>query len=196
MSSVLFAFALGAAFGAVLLAYVVLTGCYSVALKHLAILDVIVIASGFTLRAMAGAIVIDVPISEWLYVVTSFGALFLATLRRRQEWLLVRDAGLAARAAIGQYSGEFLEQVTSLAMTSTVISYAMYVTTARNLPPDHSMLITLPCVVYGLLRFRLIADRWPERNIDEMLVRDRLSLINIVAFGGSALTILLMHRVA
>lgn len=181
-------------FALVLLGYVALTLLYSVALKHVAIVDVLVVATGFALRAMAGAVVIEVPITEWLYIVTTFGALFLATLRRRQEWLLARDAGLAARSVIGQYSGEFLEQVTSLAMTSTVIAYAMYLTTADNLPPDHTMLITLPSVVYGLLRMRLIADRMPERNIDEMLMRDRLSLLNILLFAGASLLILLLHR--
>jgi hypothetical protein len=132
------------------------------------------VAMGFTLRAVAGAFVIHVPITVWLYVVTTFGALFLATLRRRQEWLLVREQGVAGRAVIGQYSGEFLEQMTGLAMNSTVISYAMYVTTADNLPPDHSMLITLPFV--------------------EMLLRDRLSMLNILVFSACALGLLVAAR--
>ena len=192
--SVLAGLLLDVRFGFVLLAYVGLTASYSFALKQFAIIDAMAVAMGFTLRAVAGAFVIHVPITVWLYVVTTFGALFLATLRRRQEWLLVRDQGVAGRAVIGQYSGEFLEQMTGLAMNSTVISYAMYVTTADNLPPDHSMLITLPFVVYGLLRFRFIADRQPERNIDEMLLRDRLSMLNIAAFGACALGVLAAAR--
>lgn len=181
-------------FGLVLLAYVGLTASYSLVLKHVAIIDALAVAMGFTLRVVAGAIVIHVPITVWLYVVTTFGALFLATLRRRQEWLLVRDQGVSGREVIVQYTGEFLEQMTGLAMTSTVISYAMYVTTADTLPSDHLMLITLPFVVYGLLRFRCIADRQPERNIDEMLLRDRLSMVNIVAFGVCALAVLVVSR--
>lgn len=194
VGSVLLGMLLNRNFGLILLAYVTLTASYSLALKHIAIIDVLVVAMGFTLRAMAGAAAISVPITEWLYIVTTFGALFLATLRRRQEWLLARDSGIEARSVIGQYSGEFLEQVTGLAMTATVISYAMYVTTATNLPTDNMMLLTLPCVVYGLLRFRFIADRMPERNIDEMLLRDWSSLINVLLFAGGALAILVAHR--
>lgn len=181
-------------FGGVLAAYVALTLAYSFVLKQVAIIDAIAVALGFTLRAIAGAYAIHVPISEWLYVVTTFGALYLATLRRRQEWLLVRDFGLAPRAVIGEYSGEFLEQMAGLAMTSSVISYVMYLTTAKNLPTDHTMLVTLPFVIYGLLRIRFVADRQPDRNIDEMLLRDRLSLLNVVLFGAGALIVLLLHN--
>ena len=194
LGSILVGLILDVRFGLVVLTYVCLTASYSFALKHVAIIDTLAVAMGFTLRAVAGAFVIHVPITVWLYVVTTFGALFLATLRRRQEWLLVRDQGVSGREVIGQYTGEFLEQMTGLAMTSTVISYAMYVTTADNLPSDHGMLITLPFVVYGLLRFRFIADRQPERNIDEMLLRDRPSMLNIVAFGLCALTVLVVSR--
>lgn len=181
-------------FGGVLAAYVALTLAYSFVLKQVAIIDAIAVALGFTLRAIAGAYAIHVPISEWLYVVTTFGALYLATLRRRQEWLLVRDFGLAPRAVIGEYSGEFLEQMAGLAMTSSVISYVMYLTTAKNLPTDHTMLVTLPFVIYGLLRIRFVADRQPDHNIDEMLLRDRLSLLNVVLFGAGALIVLLLHN--
>jgi hypothetical protein len=99
---------------------------------------------GFMLRSVVGAFVIYVSGLRVAVVVTSFGALFREMLRRRREWLLVRDFRMEPRAVTGEYSGEFLEQVTSLAMILTVISHAMYGTSPTNLPVDHSMLVTLP----------------------------------------------------
>lgn len=185
---------LGVAFAAVLLAYVALTVAYSLQLKHVVILDVLVIATGFALRALAGAIAIDVPVSPWLYVVTTLGALLLAAVKRRQEVQLAAGDPAQGRRVLRDYSARFLDQMVGVALAATIVAYALYVTSAENLPDDHSMLATLPFVLYGLFRFLLIAEHLPAHNIDELIVRDRPLLACLALFVSTALVVLAAHR--
>lgn len=185
---------LGAAFALVLLAYVALTAAYSLELKHVVILDVLVVASGFALRALAGAVAIGVPVSPWLYVVTTLGALLLATVKRRQELQLAAGDPAQGRRVLLDYSARFLDQMVGVALAATIVAYALYVISAENLPDDHSMLATLPFVLYGLFRFLLIAERAPAHNTDELIVRDRPLLACMALFALTALVVLAAHR--
>lgn len=188
------AFLLGQRFGMVAAGYGVLTLAYSLWLKRLVIVDVVVIASGFALRAVAGAVVIDVPVSPWLFVCTTLGALFIAVAKRRQELLLLAGTAEAHRGVLGEYTLDVLDQMSSVSASATIVAYALYVVSAENLPADHSMLLTLPFVLYGVFRYRLIAERQPERNADELISRDRPLLLSVMLFAVTALAVLAADR--
>jgi 4-hydroxybenzoate polyprenyltransferase len=194
VGAVALSFLLSVPFGLVALGYAALTFAYSFALKHLVIVDVITIASGFALRAMAGAVVIAVPISPWLFVVTTLGALFIAVAKRRQELVLLGSESHSHRGVLREYSLDFLDQMSSVSAAATIVAYALYAVTAENLPDDDSMLLTLPFVIYGVFRYRLIAQRNPERNADEMIMRDLPLLLSVVLFALTALVVLAFDR--
>lgn len=188
------AFVLEVHFGMIAAAYAALAAAYSLWLKRLVIVDVVVIASGFALRAVAGAAVINVPISPWLFVCTTLGALFISVAKRRQELILMAaDAG-AHRGVLGEYTLEVLDQMSSVSASATIVAYALYVVSAENLPSDHSMLLTLPFVLYGVFRYHLIAEQQPEKNADELISRDVPLLISVVLFGLTALAVLAADR--
>ena len=122
-----------------------------------------VIAAGFVLRAMAGAYAIDVPISPWLYVVTALGALFIAVTKRRAEVTLLEGAAPEHRSTLLLYTPALLDQMTSMVTASTIIAYALYTFTAENVPANHTMMLTIPFVAYGIFRYLfLVAD--PQRG--------------------------------
>src|SRR5688572_13674338 len=114
------------AFGTVALAYVVLQGLYSGLLKHLVIVDVLTLAIGFVLRAVAGAVAIDVVISQWLFVCTILLALFIALSKRRHEVLLLGEDAAGHRPILGEYSPYLLDQMIVVVAASTLISYIFY----------------------------------------------------------------------
>jgi 4-hydroxybenzoate polyprenyltransferase len=187
--------ALSRPFGLILLAYGALTLAYSFWLKHLVIVDVLTIAIGFVLRAAGGAVVINVPISPWLYLCTIFGALFLAITKRRHELILLGDESGAHRAALDDYSELLLDQMTAVVTASTIVAYSLYTVTAENLPANHAMLATLPFVLYGVFRYLFLAySRDEGGSPEDALLRDRPLLIDIVLWLVSAAAILLIFR--
>ena len=102
------------------------------------ILDVFSIAAGFVLRAMGGAVAVEVPISPWLYVLTILLSLFLGISKRRHELHLLQEGRGAFRKVLTEYSAPMLEEMLSVVTASIVIAYSIYTFTAENLPPDHS----------------------------------------------------------
>src|SRR5690606_27146631 len=129
---------------AVVVAYIVVMIAYTFYLKFQVILDVMVIAAGFVLRAMAGAYAVDVPISPWLYVVTALGALFIAVTKPRAEVTLLQGHAADHRSTLQYYTPALVDQMTSMVTASTVIAYALYTFTAENLPSNHAMMLTIP----------------------------------------------------
>src|SRR5438552_2603127 len=117
------------------------------------LLDLMVIAAGFVLRAMAGALAIDVPISPWLYVVTALGALFLGINKRRAELELLQDGASNHRKILDEYSPELLDQMASTVTAATLMPYGLYTFTAEGLPAYHSMTLTIQFVLSGIFRF-------------------------------------------
>ncbi|TAJ21137.1 MAG: decaprenyl-phosphate phosphoribosyltransferase [Dehalococcoidia bacterium] len=188
------AFSVDAHFGVIAAGYAALTAAYSLWLKRLVIVDVVVIASGFALRAVAGAAAIDVPISPWLFVCTTLGALFISVAKRRQELVLLTDNAAAHRGVLSEYTLDVLDQMSSVSASATIVTYALYVVSAENLPANHSMLLTLPFVLYGVFRYRLIAEQQPEKNADELISRDVPLLLSVLLFGLSALAVLAVDR--
>ncbi len=140
-------------FGFVALAYFLTMTVYSFVFKNIVILDVLTVAAGFVLRAVAGAVVISVPISPWLYVCTTLLALFIGISRRRHELILLAENANEHRASLNEYTLPLLDQMTAVVTSATIIAYSLYTFSAPNLPPNHAMMLTIPFVLYGLFRY-------------------------------------------
>jgi hypothetical protein len=149
-------------FFGVALAYLSLLTLYSTALKHHAILDVLTIAAGFVLRAVAGAVVIHVAISHWLLVLTLLLALFLALSKRRAEMVTLVDGGSGHRRSLADYSPQLLDQLITIS-PETVARFG-----------TDRLLFTLPFPLYGIFRYLfLIHQREGGANPSETLLQDR-----------------------
>jgi len=175
------------------LLYVVLLVAYSAWLKHVVIVDVIVVAGGFVLRAIAGAVVIDVEMSGWLLICTILLALFLALGKRRYEYLaLDRDAALH-RPILAEYSPALLDQMIAVVTASTVTAYALYTMSPETVAKfrTHLLPATLPFVLYGVFRYLyLLYQRQLGGNPSELLLGDRALLINTIGWICAVLLII------
>jgi 4-hydroxybenzoate polyprenyltransferase len=175
------AFRIGVAFGLVAVGYGALLTAYSVWLKHIVILDVLTVAAGFVLRAVAGAVAVDAEISGWLLICTILIALFLALGKRRHEYRsLARDAA-AHRPILAEYSESFLDQMISVVTASTVTAYALYTMSPETVAKFHTRLLplTLPFVLYGIFRYLyLLYRRNLGGNPSDLLVTDKALLFD------------------
>ena len=163
------------------LAYGVLLGAYSAWLKHIVIVDVLVVAIGFVLRAVAGALAIDVAISGWLLICTILLALFLALGKRRHEVLALEGNAARHRPILAEYSAGLLDQMIAVVTASTVTAYALYTMSPETVAKFHTQLLpaTLPFVLYGIFRYLyLLYHRRLGGNPSEIVLRDRALLIN------------------
>ena len=149
------------------------------------ILDIMAISSGFVLRAVAGAVVLDVEISPWLYVCTSLGALFLGFAKRLNEIDLAGDRGSLQRQSLEEYTPRLLEQLIAIVAPATLVSYVLYTFTAENLPDNNAMLLTIPFVMYGLFRYLyLVHHKNLGESPEQILLTDAPLLVNIVPVAG------------
>jgi len=181
--------------GAVLAGYIVLMLSYTFVLKHVVLMDMMAIGAGFVLRAMAGAFAIDAPVSPWLYVVTALAALFLVIHKRRAELTLLEGGAGNHRPILDEYSPGLLDQMASLVTASTLISYGLYTFTAENLPENNAMMLTIPFVLYGLLRYLyLVHQKGEGGSPEEILLRDWPLLIDILLWVVTAATVLAVYR--
>jgi 4-hydroxybenzoate polyprenyltransferase len=168
-------------FALVALAYVVLLSAYSAWLKHVVIVDVLVVAIGFVLRAAAGALAIGVAISGWLLICTILLALFLALGKRRHEVLTLEESAARHRPILAEYSAGLLDQMIAVVTASTVTAYALYTMSPETVAKFHTSLLpaTLPFVLYGVFRYLyLLYHRQLGGNPSDMVVRDRALVLN------------------
>ena len=186
---------LGPLFFIVLLAYALQSLAYSLWLKHIVIVDVLVNAIGFVLRAIGGALAIDVPVSPWLYSVTLLGALFIAIYKRRNELMLLEAGATDHRPILAEYTTQLLDQMASVVTASTVIAYSLYTFTADNLPENHAMMATVPFVLYGIFRYMYLVHRREEGGSpEEVILRDRPLLIDVILWLATSTAILVVFR--
>ncbi len=177
---------LGPLFLSIVFVYLGLNLLYTVRLKRVVILDVMIIAVGFVLRVAGGAAAIRVEISAWLFLCTIFVALFLAFSKRRHELIQLADSPSAQREVLHDYSAPFLDQMINVVTASTVISYALYATSPTTVAKigTNSLVLTVPFVLMGILRYLyLIYQRAGDRSPTEALMRDVPFMINIFAWG-------------
>jgi 4-hydroxybenzoate polyprenyltransferase len=175
------------------LSYVVLLTAYSAWLKHLVIVDVLVVAIGFVLRAVAGALAVQVAISGWLLICTFLLALFLALGKRRHEVLSLEDAAPQHRAILAEYSAGLLDQMIAVVTASAVTAYALYTMSPETVAKFHTALLpaTLPFVLYGIFRYLyLLYQRHLGGNPSDAVLRDRALLLNTLLWMGSVLLII------
>jgi len=180
------AFLLRPQFGFVAAAYLGLLALYSGPLKHIVIIDVLTIAVGFVLRAAAGAIVIDVPISHWLYVLTILLALFLALSKRRHELVLLADRATGHRKILEEYSPYLLDQMISVVTASTLLAYAFYTVSPETVAKfgTDRLGLTLPFPLYGIFRYLYLVHRKEGGGSPaEMLLTDRPLLVCVALWA-------------
>jgi len=169
----------------ILYGYLILMIGYSFWLKHIVIVDVLTLATGFVLRVAAGVVVVVAErFSPWIYVCMVLLALFLAIGKRRQEIVLLDDNSKNTRAILNEYNLRFLDEMLALVSASTVMAYASYTFSAPNLPPNHSMMLTIPFVLYGLFRYLyLIHVKGETDPPDVVVLKDRPLQIDVGLFG-------------
>jgi 4-hydroxybenzoate polyprenyltransferase len=187
------AFLLRVQFGYFAVAYVGLLAFYSGPLKHVVIIDVLTIAIGFVLRAAAGAVVIDVPISNWLLFVTILGALFLALSKRRHELVLLADEATSHRPILQEYSPYLLDQMISVVTASTLVAYAFYTINPETVERFHTnhLSLTLPFLLYGIFRYLyLVHQKEGGGSPAETLLNDR-PLLACVALWALAVALII-----
>jgi 4-hydroxybenzoate polyprenyltransferase len=179
-------------FALVGIAYVGLLTAYSAWLKHLVIIDVLVVALGFVLRAVAGAVAIGVVISGWLLICTILLALFLALGKRRHEVLTLEAGAPSHRPILAEYSAGLLDQMIAVVTASTVTAYALYTMSPETVAKFQTTLlpVTLPFVLYGIFRYLyLLYCRQLGGNPSEIVLRDRALLVNTLLWLGSVIVI-------
>ncbi|MGE0040363.1 MAG: decaprenyl-phosphate phosphoribosyltransferase [Vicinamibacterales bacterium] len=185
--------ALGAGFLAVSVAYLALFAAYSRWLKHVVILDVLAIAMGFVLRAVAGGVVIGVPISDWLLVCTILLALFLGLSKRRQEITLLAEGATGHRKILEEYSPYLLDQMISVVTASTLVAYVIYCLSPETTERFGTtwLVLTVPFPIYGIFRYLyLVHRRHGGGSPAEMLLRDRPLLACVALWGLTVITII------
>jgi len=179
--------------GLIVAVYFFLNLLYSVYLKQMVILDVMCVAAGFVLRAVAGAVVIQVTISSWLVVCTILLALFLGFSKRRHELILLEDNAVEHRKILAEYSPYFLDQMIAVVTASTVVAYAFYTLSPEVMEKlgTRYMDLTIPFVLYGIFRYLyLIHQKKEGGRPTRMLLTDKPILINIVLWLVSVFLIL------
>ena len=172
-------------FAVAAVAYIVLLAAYSACLKHLVIVDVLSVALGFVLRAVAGALAIGVEISGWLTICTLLVALFLALGKRRHEYLALDAAAPQHRPVLAEYSAGLLDQMIGVVTASTVTAYALYTMSPQTVAKfnTHLLPITLPFVLYGIFRYLyLLYRRQLGGSPSELFLSDRALLVNTIGW--------------
>ena len=166
-----------------LVAYYLLQIMYSLRIKHVVLLDIMAVAAGFVLRVIAGAVVIDVSISPWLYTSAGLLALFLVIGKRRQELAALGERATETRPIFRQYNLRLLDDMLRVVTTSTMITYILYTVESSTMVKYDTNwgLLTVPIVVYGLFRYLyLIHVKGEGAAPDEVLLTDRPMQITIV----------------
>ena len=152
---------LGGWFPFILIAYVVLVVLYSALLKRAVFLDVLVVAAGFVMRVVGGAVAIDVPVSRWILVVAYLLALYLALGKRRTELVLLGNEAGNHRAVLGHYTLPMVDSAISVVLGATVVAYALYTVAPETVAKvgTEGLLATVPIVLYGLFRYLYLLHR-------------------------------------
>ena len=187
------AYGLGLLFGLIATLYVALLALYSGPLKHIVIIDVLTIAIGFVLRVAAGAAVIDVPMSNWLFVCTILLALFLALSKRRHELVLLANGAAGHRRILQEYSPYLLDQMIGVVTASTLMAYIIYATSAETAERFGTSLLglTIPFPLYGIFRYLyLVHQKEGGGSPSEMLLNDR-PLLACVGLWGLTVAIII-----
>ena len=167
---------------------------YSLRLKSVALVDVMLVAAGYVMRAVAGAVAVGATPSPWLYAVTAAGALFIVIGRRYAEARLAGPDADAQRPTLQHYGPPVGGQLLVLSATAALVSYALYAVEADNLPDNNTMLLTVPLVIFGLFRYLYLLNNSKDAESPEMLMlRDIPLLASIAAWVIVAGAVLVLN---
>jgi len=182
--SLVMAFWLNLRFGICASAYLATTVVYTLRLKHVVILDLLVLALGFVLRAVGGAWVIPVPISPWLILCTLLLALFLGISKRRGELVAVSLGRRHGRPILSEYSAEMLDQMSTIVTSALLMSYALYTIQSPAAHHHNYLLGSIPFVIYGIFRYLYLVHRHAlGETPEDILIKDRPLLASIVLWA-------------
>jgi 4-hydroxybenzoate polyprenyltransferase len=178
-------------FAAVLLAYFLINLAYSRWLKHMPIIDVLVLALCFVLRVEGGVTLIDVQrFSPWIYIVMTLLALYLGFGKRRAEMALLAQGAGSHRKVFEGYTIPLLDQYILIVSGTTIVAYSLYTFTAPNVPANHSMMLTIPFVLYAIFRYLyLVQVKHAGGAPEEILLSDRPLQIAIIFWALAVLAV-------
>ena len=182
ITGLVFSFLLNLRFGMVVFSYIILQLAYTLSLKHIIILDVFSVAAGFLLRVLAGAVVIDVPVSTWLLVCTMLLALFLSFCKRRHELVNLEAEAVNHRESLKAYSTYLLDQMIAVVTASTLISYALYTMSTETVQRfgTTNLKYTIPLVLFGIFRYLYLIHQKDEGgNPESIILKDKPMILNI-----------------
>jgi len=190
------AFYLSVGFGILATLYLVLNLLYSFWLKNVVLLDILIVAACYVIRVAAGTVLFPIQrFSPWLYVGITLLALFIILGKRRHEITLLSEKANTHRAVLANYNLQFIDQMIGIVTTSAIISYSFYTFSAENLPADHSMMLTIPFVLYGMFRYLyLIHVRQQGGAPDELIFQDRPLFLTVVLCGLAIIVILYFFK--
>lgn len=174
----------------VVLIYILINILYSAAIKHVVILDIIFIASGFMLRVIGGALNINVSVSSWLILSTLFLSLFLAIIKRKAEIL---NSGNITRKVLIDYSMEFIKQITSVTAAGVIICYSLYTVSDRTIKEfkTENLVFTTIFVVFGIFRYMYVNEKkYLGENVVDALSNDIPSILNVLIYVITVLIII------
>ena len=179
----------------VLLSYLLLMLVYAFFLREIILLDVFCISAGFIIRVVAGAIAIGVPMSPWLYVCMGFGSLYIALSKRMGELMSDNGNGHDGRKLLEFYTQELLSSMLTIVLSATLIAYCLYTFIADNLPSNNSMMLTIPFVVYGMLRYLyLVRIEGKGERPEIIIVKDIPILLCVGMWFFVSATVLYLYR--
>ena len=185
------AYFLTPALAIILAVYLFLNILYSQWLKHVPILDVMIVSTGFLLRVAAGVTLITVVrFSPWLYVITTLFSLYIGLGKRRAEMTLLSHGAGSHRKVLDGYTLPLLDQYITIVSGTTIVTYSLYTFTAPNLPANHSMMLTIPFVVYGIFRYlQLIQTGNAAGAPDEVALKDHPLQVTVFLWGLAVIAV-------
>ncbi|MBC7363105.1 MAG: decaprenyl-phosphate phosphoribosyltransferase [Candidatus Aminicenantes bacterium] len=182
-ASLVLALSLNKLFLFIILGYLLLQVLYSSWLKHVVILDIFVVATGFLLRVIAGAVAIKVEISSWILICTILLALFLSMTKRRHEYFLLPGNAPAHRPILKEYNPYLLDQMISVVTASTLIAYCLYTVSEETVAKFHTrnLILTTPFVLYGIFRYLYLVHQKNQGSTpEELVLKDKPLFADII----------------
>jgi len=173
------------------LVYVFVNVAYSIWLKHIVLVDILCVSSGFVLRALAGAVAIHVPASSWFLLCTTFGSIFLSLEKRRQEIVVLAANANKHRPSLRGYTQGMILRMDNLLSSCTIITYSFY---TFQSPHGQWMMLTIPFVLYGLMRYQYISEQGTLTSTPENVFwKDRPMQITVILWIITCLFVIYLH---
>lgn len=169
---------------------------YSFYFKHIVILDIFSIAAGFSIRVLAGAAVIEVPVSSWLILTTMFISLFLGVMKRHSELVQVADSNKVTRKVLAEYSTNFTNQMATVAASGVIICYALYTVSQRTVSVfnTENLIYTTPFVVFGIFRYMYLEYQNNQgENTTQVMMTDIPMILTVISYA--IVTVLIIYKI-